>query len=221
MSVIIATRDKATYLDLTLAALERQLFPEGAWEVVISNDASRDATTDVLSRYEDRKKIRVVRVQSQSPGGLQFARNKALGVARGSVFLFLGEDCLTAPGFLTQHLRHHLRGDCVVLGDCSRLVHTHLLSPNDHMLYGASAQQVIVAEDLSSPAKLRPFVLLSGYDSRQDMNNTIEWTCNNAANASVARALALCLLPGARVPAYFEPRAYTLRQIISQAALPF
>jgi len=220
-SVIIATRDKATYLDLTLAALERQLFPEGAWEVVVSDDASRDATADVLSRYEDRKKIRVVRVQSQHPSGLQFARNKAVGVARGSVFLFLGEDCLTDPGFLTQHLRHHLRGDRVVFGDCSRLVHTHLLSPNDFMLRGASAQQVIVAGDLSSPEKLRPFVLLSGYDSRQDMNNPIEWTCNNAANASLARALALCSMPGTHVPAYFEPRAYTLRQITSQATSPF
>jgi len=108
-----------------------------------------------------------------------------------------------------------------VFGDCSRLVHTHLLSPNDFMLRGASAQQVIVAGDLSSPEKLRPFVLLSGYDSRQDMNNPIEWTCNNAANASLARALALCSMPGTHVPAYFEPRAYTLRQITSQATSPF
>ena len=50
-SVIMPTCNKATYLDLTLAALERQVFPDDLWELVVIDDASADATPQILTLY--------------------------------------------------------------------------------------------------------------------------------------------------------------------------
>ncbi len=215
-SVVIATRDKATYLDLTLAALEHQIFPLNAWEVIVADDASRDGTADILGRYEKRGNLSIVRLFLQSTGDLATARRKAIEAARGHVIVLLGDDCLTSPNFLTQHLRHHLKKDRIVLGDCSRLVHTHLFSPSDFVVSGTPAQQVTMAEDLSFPEKLRPFVLHSGYDSRQDANYSLKWICNNTVNASISQALIASLTTEKSTQVHVEPRAFTLRQLSSQ-----
>jgi glycosyltransferase involved in cell wall biosynthesis len=220
-SVVIATRDKATYLDLTLAALERQIFPSDTWEVVVADDGSRDDTLNILDKYESRKILRLVRLLLPGTGNLANARKKAVAAARGRVIVFLGDDCLTAPDFLTQHLRHHLKENCAVLGDWSRMVHTHLFCPNDLVLSGTSAQQVVTAEELASPEKLRFLVLHSGYDSRQDINNSVAWTCNNAINASVSQALTASPATHTDTPVHFEPRAFTLRQLSSQTPFLF
>lgn len=219
-SVIIATRNRATYLDLTLAALEHQLFPTGMWEVVVVDDASQDDTALILNKYAECETLRLASQRLVLSHGIAQSRRQALEVAQGNILIFLGEDCLTTPDFLLHHLRHHLGGEAVVIGDCSRLIHTHLFPPAEVMLNGVSARQVFEADDLGDLQAIRPFIFNSGYDSRQDVSRPLAWVCSDAANASVARSVVLSAKAQTEPSTRFEPRAYTIRQLCPRTAAP-
>src|SRR4051794_9279713 len=50
VSVVVPTRDRAGYLDVTLSSLAAQDFAE-PYEVVVIDDGSRDATTELIGRH--------------------------------------------------------------------------------------------------------------------------------------------------------------------------
>src|SRR5579871_15058 len=53
-SVLIATRNRASYLDLCLYSLGLERLPTRFWEVLVLDNASQDSTSDVLDKYETR-----------------------------------------------------------------------------------------------------------------------------------------------------------------------
>src|SRR4051794_22115216 len=61
-SIILVTENRSTYLNLSLAALARQLLPYDLWEVIIADNASQDNITTVLDRYEKEKCLPIVRI---------------------------------------------------------------------------------------------------------------------------------------------------------------
>src|SRR5216117_2935019 len=50
VSVVVPTRDRAGYLDVTLSSLADQDFAE-PYEVIVVDDGSRDSTRDVIARH--------------------------------------------------------------------------------------------------------------------------------------------------------------------------
>ena len=103
LSVVMPTCNKAALLDRTLGALARQQV-DGAWEAVVVDDGSTDATAEVLARRtrEFPAPLGVVR-----PGrnvGRARARNLGIAEARGRWVLFLDDDILAPPGLLQAHL---------------------------------------------------------------------------------------------------------------------
>lgn len=240
-SVVIVTRNKATYLNLTLASLERQSFPSNAWEIVVVDDASADDTSEVLDKYEEQGRLHLVRPRTIQHRGAVVARNEALAAARGTVVVFLGDDCLIGPDFLMQHLMHHLDEPCVVLGDNHRRVHTHLFSFTDPPPEGASPVPVFDATDLLDHGEqLSPLTFEGGNDLRplfqlneQDGQHPLAWAGFSTGNASMPREQILAVgafdesyrdwgladedlayrLHYAGLPFHFEPRALSLRQV--------
>ncbi len=129
VSVIMPTCGKATYLDLTLAALECQVFPADLWELIVIDDASADATPQVLEFYAGRGILPLVSRRSPKNRGRAGARNDALALARGHVVLFLDDDRLTGPDFLLQHALRHRGEPGVVHGNTNRRIQTHGCPP--------------------------------------------------------------------------------------------
>ena len=129
VSVIMATCNKATYLDLTLATLEHQVFPADLWELIIMDDASADATPQVLSLYQERGRLPLVCRRSPKNRGRAGARNDALELARGHVVIFLDDDRLTGPDFLLQHTLRHRGDPCVIYGNTNQRIDTHRCPP--------------------------------------------------------------------------------------------
>lgn len=85
VSVVVPTRDRAGYLEVTLASLADQDFAE-PYEVIVVNDGSRDATEDVARRAG-------VSVLTQDPPrGPNAARNTAVASAQADLIAFVDDD---------------------------------------------------------------------------------------------------------------------------------
>jgi len=109
VSVVVPTRDRAGYLDVTLASLVDQDFAE-PYEVIVVDDGSRDATYDVITRFEVRA------VVQDAPAGPNAARNAGARAAAADLVALLDDDVF-APGAwlraLVEGARRHPEADAV------------------------------------------------------------------------------------------------------------
>ena len=90
VSVIIATRNRATLLDECLRHLSRQPFAPGD-EVIVVDNGSTDRTADVLAAHESRYPVPLRALLEATPGK-SHALARALTVATGDVLAFTDDD---------------------------------------------------------------------------------------------------------------------------------
>lgn len=107
VSVIIPSFNRGGVLGKCLAALAGQDFPATAYEIIVVDDGSTDATRDIVFSYAGR--LPVVRYLRQEKRGPAAARNLAIGQARGEILLFTGDDIIAPPGFIGSHAAFHRR----------------------------------------------------------------------------------------------------------------
>jgi glycosyltransferase involved in cell wall biosynthesis len=94
VSVVVPTRGRAAYLEVTLDSLLAQR-TEAAHEIVVVDDGARDATAAVVAA---RPGLRYV---SHGEGrGLNAARNTGLHESRAALIAYVDDDVLVPPGWL-------------------------------------------------------------------------------------------------------------------------
>jgi glycosyltransferase involved in cell wall biosynthesis len=105
VSVVIATRDRAPFLQ---SALDSLLVQERApaFEVVVADNGSRDGTAELVARYAARggMTLRYTFVERPNRGA---ARNAGIALARGAIVAFVDDDVVLPPGFLAAHAAAH------------------------------------------------------------------------------------------------------------------
>jgi len=106
-SVVIPTYNRLEMLMRVLGALEKQKYaPE--FEVIVINDGSSDPTENVASMHWDLP----LTFRTQPNSGPSAARNHGVSLARGRFVVFIGDDTVPEPLFLSEHARtHHEAGD--------------------------------------------------------------------------------------------------------------
>jgi glycosyltransferase involved in cell wall biosynthesis len=92
VSIVIPTRNRADYLAVALASLQRQQFDE-AYEVLVVDDGSADGTPDVVALAG----AWCVRTQ---PRGANAARNTGIRMTAAPLIAFLDDDVDAPPGWL-------------------------------------------------------------------------------------------------------------------------
>ena len=103
VAVVVATKDRAELLRALLGALERQTLSPDAFEVLVVDDGSRDATPALLAAAEGGPlDVRVFR-QPQSRGPAA-ARNRGWQAARAPLVAFTDDDCEPVPAWLESLL---------------------------------------------------------------------------------------------------------------------
>jgi hypothetical protein len=130
-----------------------------------------------LSNFDLRLNGRVVRLPVRS----------GVGAARGTVLVFLGDDCLATPDWLARHLLAQLREDCVVLGDTRLRVVTHLFSQLDGTEESPNAQAIISPVDLDDPELLARRTYAGGSDYRELAGAPNLWMALTARDFSARR----------------------------------
>lgn len=114
LSVVIPTFNRVVALRRCLDALSRQSAPPDAFEIVVVDDGSRDATPELLAAYESPVALRVER---QENAGQASARNLGVARAAGAYCLFVDDDILAEPDLVAEHLRaQRSHGGVLALG---------------------------------------------------------------------------------------------------------
>jgi GT2 family glycosyltransferase len=104
-SVIIPTKDRTEQLLTTLGKLTEQLHAHESVEILVINDGGQPLDCP----YDE------VLVLDQENGGPSAARNKGAALAKGDFLIFLDDDCVPKPGWLTEICREALSDPEAVL----------------------------------------------------------------------------------------------------------
>jgi glycosyltransferase involved in cell wall biosynthesis len=119
VSVILPVYNAAATVDRAIASIRNQTFPD--WELVLINDGSTDATSDVLQRVAAADGR--IRVLGRPHEGLVAALSAGLGAARGELIARMDADDVSHPErlaeqvtFLEQHREVGLVGCLVEFG---------------------------------------------------------------------------------------------------------
>ncbi|HUY51587.1 MAG TPA: glycosyltransferase [Streptosporangiaceae bacterium] len=97
VSVVIAVYNGLPYLSEQLAALARQTY-SGRWEVIVSDNGSKDSSVDVARGFAGRLPLRIV--DSRDVEGWGGALTAAIRVARGRLLLFCDQDDIVADDWV-------------------------------------------------------------------------------------------------------------------------
>jgi glycosyltransferase involved in cell wall biosynthesis len=101
VSVVVATRNRASLLAKLLESLRAQTLDPARYEVIVVDDASDDGDTPALLEADQRRdglELRVIRRPSGGSPGM--ARNDGWRAARGKLIAFTDDDCVATPGWL-------------------------------------------------------------------------------------------------------------------------
>ena len=114
MSVVIATKDRAAYLDRALQSLGKQI---GAppFEAVVVDNGSTDATAHVVEHAREHQTYEITYVYEERPNR-GASRNRGVAAAQGRLVVFCDDDVYAPPGFLAAHHAAHTVSNFVVNG---------------------------------------------------------------------------------------------------------
>jgi glycosyltransferase involved in cell wall biosynthesis len=93
VTVVVPTRGRAAYLEVTLDSLCRQR-SRAAHELLVVDDGATDATPEVAERFG----VRLIRHGERR--SLNAARNTGIRAARADLIAFVDDDVLVPPGWL-------------------------------------------------------------------------------------------------------------------------
>jgi glycosyltransferase involved in cell wall biosynthesis len=111
IDVVICTYNRAAGLDAVLSALSQQ-FPavDVAWSVLVVDNASTDATADVVDAHRSRQLLPGLRRVRENEQGLTPARRRGVRETGAPWIAFVDDDNLLEPGWLdaiAQAIRSH------------------------------------------------------------------------------------------------------------------
>ena len=151
VTILIAAYNAADYLEECLESLRCQTMED--FQAICIDDASTDATWDILKTYADRDK-RFEAIHMSENQGQAHARNEGLGRAKGDVTCFLDSDDFLSPDALEQVVEtfeEHEKTDCVLF---------RLMTCNADGTHPQNYPQ-------------QPFQSLSGYDA---FRKSLDWS---------------------------------------------
>ena len=86
-SIIVPVYNVENYVDKCIKSILNQTYKN--YEVIIINDGSTDNSLNIINKYKNNKKIKII---TQKNKGLSNARNNGMKMATGDYLLFIDSD---------------------------------------------------------------------------------------------------------------------------------
>ncbi len=117
IAVAICSYNRSKMLRLVLESLCDQTFPSDRFEVVITDDASTDGTSEMLEELKEQMPFRLVHVRHPHNRGITAARNTCVRNTNCDVVLFVDDDVICDQHLLEEHWKIHAKHEkCVCNG---------------------------------------------------------------------------------------------------------
>jgi len=113
VSVIIATKDRAGYLERALGSLAQQQNAP-PFEIVVVDNGSSDRTPQVVARANETSNV-AVRYEREPEPNRGKARNRAIAVATGEIVVFCDDDVQAPANWIAAHANAHVAGEPAVV----------------------------------------------------------------------------------------------------------
>lgn len=162
LSVVIATKDRAAYLERTLQSLATQR-EAPAFEIVVVDNGSTDATAEVARRFESG--LSPVRYRYVPEPNRGKARNRGVEIARGRYLIFCDDDVRLPPGWVRAHAAAHGERDGSVVNGPILNVASYESRPKPR---AANYSRAFLCTCNASLAK-QAFVDAGGFDENFDL----------------------------------------------------
>ena len=99
VSVIIPVLNNIAGLQQTLAALEKQTYPQKLYEAIVVDNGSTADLSPIIEQYQQAKLTR------EPQPGSYVARNRGIEIARGEILAFTDSDCIPEPDWIAQGVK--------------------------------------------------------------------------------------------------------------------
>jgi glycosyltransferase involved in cell wall biosynthesis len=121
IAVLVSTFERPRNLERCLASIEQQRDVDGRFEVVVTDDGSRDDTLELVAAIAGHVKF-PLRTTTHDHQGFRLARCRNEGAAASTApyLLFTDGDCVLPPDHLRIHLQER-RPEWVISSDCIKL----------------------------------------------------------------------------------------------------
>ena len=108
ISVIVPVRNFERTIEKTFEYLLSIDHPRDSWEIIMADGGSSDKTVQIIKRWQSKYPfIKLVEIpRCPSPA---FARNRALGIAKGDFLFFTDADCAPCKDWVKEMLKHFYR----------------------------------------------------------------------------------------------------------------
>lgn len=183
VSVVIPTANDSTRLFLTLSSLAFQNYKN--IEVIVIGKPSVTDLDKTTIKFKDEMNVRCLTQRRPSRAE---ARNMGIKECNGSIILFVDDDLILVPDFVSNHVKHHVQHDhCVVLGEVKNL----FISKPEHYfqtwLNNCINKELYLSfiEDLEKKSKPHPYFSLTRLPFLN--SNFIPWIGFGTNNASVRK----------------------------------
>ncbi|MGF6853339.1 glycosyltransferase family 2 protein [Paraburkholderia sp. CI3] len=150
VTVIMANFNGANWIGQAIESLQRQSLAD--WELIVVDDASTDASIDIVRAAADSDQ-RIILLTSSRNGGPSVARNRALECARGRWITILDSDDLFADGRL-KSLRAKAESDSAAIVADDLLIMNQSGSLTGYSLLGLRAPKTFDAVALIKAPRL-------------------------------------------------------------------
>lgn len=156
ISVVVPTYRRPALLETCLSSLRNQRADPASYEVVAVDDASGDATSEVLaSAAETWGSLRVI-TQPVNRGPAA-ARNAGVAAAAGRLILFVDDDIAAPSELIAQHLAFHAAAADPKLGLVGRVEWSPEITVNAFMRWLDTTQQQFRFADMSEGPVDKPW----------------------------------------------------------------
>lgn len=172
ITVIIPTYNNEDLIERSIFSVLYQTMTD--WELIVVDDGSTDKTPEILKRYIENEKIRVI--TNPENVGVGISRKIAIDVAKGEFITFLDSDDILNPDFLKLSLELQQQHDSDVVYTSYTILfpdgRTQIVPAGDYIMEHAATPQLHFVQDKK---------FLTGKLFRKSLLEKIPWSPKRVA----------------------------------------